>query len=113
MANEAAAAENLTAPEESAFGLSQAAVMMDQARNDQGMLAAALEKNMEVWIAIRMMVSREDSGLNQETKDNLIKLSQFVAETTMTHGVELPEESLDTLININLQISEGLLESNN
>ena len=105
-----AEAENLTVPEEGAYGLSEAAVMMDQARDDQGMLATALEKNMEVWIAIRMMVSQNDVKLTQEVMDNLVRLSQYVAETTMKHGVELPAEVLDTLININLQISEGFLE---
>jgi flagellar biosynthesis regulator FlaF len=112
MAIQSAQAEELTAPEESAFGLSQAAVILDQGRDDKGLMASALERNMEVWIAIRMMVSGDDTNLSRETKDNLTKLSQFVAETTMKHGVDLPEESLDTLINIDLQISEGLLEGN-
>ena len=98
------------APKESAYQLSEAAVLMDNAREDQGLLAAALEKNMEVWIAIRLLAQRSDNGLSEETTGNLVRLSQFVAETIMKHGVDLPAESLDTLININLQISEGFLE---
>ncbi|MGB0683114.1 MAG: flagellar biosynthesis regulator FlaF [Magnetovibrionaceae bacterium] len=101
--------EELSPTEEGAFGLSQAAVMLDQAREDASMLATALEKNMEVWIAIRLMVGKSDN-LSEDTKTNLIKLSQFVADTTMTHGIEIPSEAIDTLININLQISEGFLE---
>jgi len=53
----------------------------------------------------------DDNPLPEETKQNLIKLSQFVTQTTMAQGVELPAEVLDTFININLQISEGLLEA--
>ncbi len=102
--------DTLTLPEESAFGLSQAAVMLDQSRDDPKMLVTALERNMEVWIALRFMVSRGDAEIAHEAKDNLIKLSQFVAESTMKHGSDLPSETIDTLININLQISEGLLE---
>jgi len=100
------------APKESAYQLSEAAVLMDNARKDKGLLANALEKNMEVWIAIRLLAQRTDSGLSEETTGNLARLSQFVAETIMKHGVDLPSESLDTLININLQISEGFLEGN-
>lgn len=104
--------ENLSSNEEGAFGLSKAAVMLDQARDDQGKLASALDNNMEIWVAIRTLVSRDDNPLPEETKQNLVKLSQFVTQTTMAQGVGLPGEVLDTFININLQISEGLLEGN-
>ena len=73
-------------------------------------LAAALEANMEIWIAIRTLVRRPDVGLPPDTAANLERLSRYVADTTLNHGVEIPPHVLDTLININLQISEGLLE---
>jgi flagellar biosynthesis regulator FlaF len=103
--------EILSSNEEAAFGLSKAAVMLDQARDDQGKLAAALDNNMEVWVAIRTLVTRDGNPLPDETKQNLVKLSQFVTQTTMAQGVEMPGEVLDTFVNINLQISEGLLEA--
>ena len=103
--------ENWSSNEEGAFGLSKAAVMLDQARGDQGKLAAALDNNMEVWVAIKTLVGRSDNPLPDETKQNLVKLSQFVTQTTMAQGIDLPAEVLDTFININLQISEGLLEA--
>ncbi|GAB6054444.1 flagellar biosynthesis regulator FlaF [Magnetospira thiophila] len=103
--------EQLSFTEENAFNLSQVAIQLDQARQDASLLASALERNMEVWVAMRIMVSRAGAALQQETKDNLIRLSQFVAETTMKYGSEIPSEVIDTLININLQISEGFLES--
>lgn len=104
---------DMRTPEQEAFSLSQSAVILDQARNDKSLLASALERNMELWVAIRMLVSRKDNKMTVETKDNLTKLSKFVAETTMNHGVDISSETLDTLININLQISEGLLEGAN
>lgn len=102
--------EQLSSNEEAAFGLSKAAVMLDLARDDQGKLAAALDNNMEVWVAIKTLVNQNDNPLPNETKENLTKLSQFVTNTTMANGVSVSLEVIDTLININLQISEGLLE---
>lgn len=97
-------------PVSEAYGLSEAAVVLDQARNHDGDLAAALQHNMEMWVAITSMVSHESNSLTPEVKENLSRLSKFVAKTTMHHGVNISSETLNTLININLQISEGLLE---
>ena len=53
----------MSAREEDAYGLSEAAVLLDQARQDQGKLASALDHNVEVWVAIRTLVSRDDNNL--------------------------------------------------
>jgi len=102
----------LSAREQEAFELSRVAMMLDVARNesDQPALAAALEANMEIWIGIRALILRAKIDLPKDTGENLVRLSGYVAETTLNHGVEMPPHVLDTLININLQISEGLLE---
>jgi flagellar biosynthesis regulator FlaF len=107
-----ASVEELSFTEQDAFSLSRAAIMLDQARNrkDDNELAAALDHNVELWVAIRTLVSRQDSQVPASVRDNLIRLSNFVAQSTLNKGVELPPETLDSLININLQISEGLLE---
>ncbi len=65
---------------------------------------------MELWIGIRTLVTRSGSQVPQPLRDNLAKLSYFVAQATLDKGVQLAPETLDSLININLQISEGLLE---
>jgi flagellar biosynthesis regulator FlaF len=101
---------DLDTHEEAAFALSQAAVMLDQGRGKSEELVSALDNNLEVWVKIRTLVSRKESNLSGETRTNLLKLSDFVADTTMRQGIGMPAEVLDTLININLQISEGLLE---
>jgi len=104
--------EELSLTEQDAFSLSQAAVKLDQARNQKNNneLAAALNHNMELWVGIRTLVSRSGSPVPAAVRDNLVKLSNFVAQTTLDKGVQLAPETLDSLININLQISEGLLE---
>ena len=51
-----------------------------------------------------------ESQLAENVRDNILKLRDFISDTTMQHGVDIRESTLNTLININLQISEGLLE---
>ncbi len=55
-------------------------------------------------------MARRDNGLPEKVKDNLISLGNYVANTTFKSANNLKDETIDTLININLQISEGLLE---
>jgi flagellar biosynthesis regulator FlaF len=102
----------LSVPEEQAFQLSQAALKLDHARakGEARELAAALDKNLEVWVALRTIVTRDDCSLAPETKQNLVKLSHFVAEKVFAGPEKLTDSALDTLINVNLQISEGFLE---
>lgn len=102
--------EDLKPGEADAFGLVQAAVALDQARSDKSALAAALENNMQLWVAIRTLASKAENGMPAAVRDNLTSLASFVADTTMKHGVDIAEETLNTLVNVNLQISEGLLE---
>ena len=105
---------DLSAIEEQALILSQAAIGLDQARSgqrDPHALATALEANVEVWVAIRALADAPATALQDNIRENLRRLSVFVASTTFMHGVDIAEPTLNTLININLQISEGLLES--
>ncbi|MCH8834311.1 MAG: hypothetical protein IH925_00015 [Proteobacteria bacterium] len=113
MTYEDATEEVLSISEEEAFGLSRAAVMLDRAkqnRADKAALAAALNHNLELWVAIQGIVARRDNDLPEKVKDNLISLGNYVADTTFKSADGLKDETIDTLININLQISEGLLE---
>ena len=115
-----ATAEQLSISEEEAFDLSRAAVMLDQAkvmldqakqnRADKAALAAALNYNLELWVAIKGMVERRDNDLPKSVEDDLISVANFVADTTFKSAEGLKDETIDTLIDINLQISEGLLE---
>jgi len=112
-------AETLDTPElsineENAYALSEAAIFLDQARQrreDANAMAAALRHNVELWIAIQSLVKRINGALPDEVKANLLKLGDYVVGTTLRDGPAIGEHTLDTLININLQISEGLLEA--
>lgn len=106
----------MTPAAQDAFFLSEAAVLMDQARGGDGKrrdkkkLAAALENELEVWTSIRAAVLRWTEQERSVTKQNLCRLSDFIAGTIMSSGIDITDSTLDTLININLQIAEGLLE---
>lgn len=104
---------DMTVVEHQAFNLAQAAIQLDQSRigeRDFGKMAQALEHNLHVWIAIGGLVRSSESRLAANVRDNILKLRDFIADMTMKHGIEIPDTTLNTLININFQISEGLLE---
>ena len=103
-------AGKLSPAEEHAFNMVQAAIILDQSKGDLGKLAAALAHNLELWVGVRTLISRPDSHVSPELRENLTRLADYVAGTTMTHGVEISPETLEILININLQVSEGMLE---
>jgi flagellar biosynthesis regulator FlaF len=100
--------------EEQAFQLSQAAILLDRARSerdaDPKAFEQALTKNLDVWIVIRTIAQQDTVGYTADLKSNLINLSHFVAKSSMVEPSTLGDSTIDTLININLQISEGLLE---
>ncbi|MBL6945308.1 MAG: hypothetical protein ISR47_01575 [Rhodospirillales bacterium] len=107
------ARDELSVPEEQAFALSRAAILLDQARqdfSDAGALGAALNENLETWVAIKTIAETGNSGVSETVRQNLVRLSNFVADTTFKSAEDISEQTIDTLININLQISEGLLE---
>ncbi len=112
----------LNVTQENAFALSRAALLLDEARRHRGANGAAgtapapdmsdaLRHNVEIWIAIRTLVKRANGALPEEIKANLLKLGDFVVGTTLRDGEAIADHTLETLININLQISEGLLEA--
>ncbi len=96
--------------EQDALALSQAALQLDQARADPTEMAAAMNNNLELWVGIKSLAAADGACLPQGIKDNLGQLFHYVAETTLRNGTAIRGDILDGLININLQLSEGLLE---
>lgn len=106
---------DLCAAEKDAFSLCQVVLMLDEARanKDEAAIKAALAINMELWVGIRAFASSPSNGLVDVVRGNLITLSQYVSGKTVKQMQGLDDSVLDTLVNINLQISEGLLEGVN
>ncbi|MEO5374407.1 MAG: flagellar biosynthesis regulator FlaF [Alphaproteobacteria bacterium] len=98
--------------EEDAFALTQAALAISEAKakGDGPALTQALDDNLKLWVAIRTMVDTNQSALPPEVAANLLRLSKYTAQKTFELENGITDEVLDSLINTNLQISEGLLE---
>jgi flagellar biosynthesis regulator FlaF len=105
--------DELSIQEKDAFGLSRAAFALDKAKenkDDPAALTNALNHNLELWVAIRTFVSKDENKVPSDVKENLLKLGQYVAEITFKSADGVKDQDISSLININLQISEGLLE---
>jgi len=102
----------LTVFEEDALALTQAALEISRAfeAKDDKLLASALDRNLRIWVGIRTLVSQAENPLPIPIKDNLIRLSSFVAQKTFEMQNGANAKTIDALTNANLQISEGLLE---
>jgi len=99
--------------EENASRLSQCADNLDQWRDGPGdspERIEALNRNLENWMAMRTWAMQPDNGLQDDTRDNLIKLSQYVVQVTFATWDDMPPEVFETLVNVNRQVSEGLME---
>ncbi len=106
--------ETMSPAFQDAFYLSEAAVMLDQARTgarrNKKKLATALIRELEVWAAIRTAALYWTGSEKDVIKKNIFYLSEFISKTIISSGVDISDSEIDTLININLQISEGFLE---
>lgn len=89
-----------------AVALSHAAA----AGNDKDKILA-LDSNLKLWVGIETTLKNAKNLLPDEIKSNLLKLSKFVERLTLTKGVNMTKNDFDTLVNINMQISEGLVDS--
>lgn len=98
--------------EDDARALADVAVALSHALSEQddAALAQALDQNLQLWVAIRTLATRDTNALPREVRDNLIQLSHFVAQKTFEMREGFPPDSVEALARINLQICEGLLE---
>lgn len=79
--------------------------------NDDYLKLEALDDNLKLWVEIEMTLKNAKNLLPEDIKANLIKLSKYVEHLTLSKGVNMSRSDSDTLININMQISEGLLDA--
>lgn len=78
---------------------------------DRKEVIAALDDNLKLWVEIETSLKSAKNLLPEDIKLNLLKLSQFVTRMTLSKGINMNKSDFDCLININMQISEGLLEA--
>ena len=75
-----------------------------------GDLNDALDKNKRLWTIIAGAMSDNSSPQPPELRQNLLSLAVFVFKRTLEIIADPKPESLDILININMNIARGLSE---
>jgi len=88
--------------EAQAYELTRCAIAIDNAYSDApeltSDLAAALNANLDIWVALRTLVAREDCLLDENTCKNLTRLADFVADRTFSMAESCSEQAIETLI---------------
>lgn len=100
--------------QQEAYYLAKCGLDLSEAYKSQNknQMVAALDNNQKLWIMIKTLMKSNNTRLPKETKENLIKLADYVATNTIKLGQKLNDidsKMLDSFININKQIAEGLL----
>jgi flagellar protein FlaF len=71
---------------------------------------AALRKNWRLWTIFQASLSEADCPVPMPIRRNLLGLSNFVDRQTAELLARRDAKKVEALVNINRQISEGLLE---
>lgn len=99
--------------EQEATILLEKGMALTQAMNsgDEQELISALDDNLQLWVEIETSLKNAKNFLPQDIKNNLLKLSKFIERLTLSKGVAVTSSDVSCLVNINVQICKGLLES--
>ena len=98
--------------EEDAFALTRVALAISEAREtkDDAALTQSLDENLRLWVAIRTLLKQEGNTIPADIKANLLRLSKYVTQKTFELQDGITDQALESLVNTNLQIAEGILE---
>ncbi|MBQ9235070.1 MAG: hypothetical protein IJ184_01205 [Alphaproteobacteria bacterium] len=105
---------NANLAQQEAYYLAKTGLDMIQARSkkDNTALVEAMDCNQQLWVMIKTLMKSGKTKLPQETRDNLIKLADYVAGNTIKLGQNLDnldDKLLNSLVSINRNIAEGLI----
>ena len=91
--------------------LVKAAQRIDRSRKlgRKRLLAMAVSHNRKLWADIHYLSARPNEIFPRKTCVELTRLSDYVCSATKCADANVSDMVLDTLINIDLQISEGLI----
>lgn len=104
----------LSIAEEQALLLAQSAIALGEElskdkRSLHG-LAEVLDRNVQIWVAMKTLVSLDGCSLSPSVCENIGRLADYVVSRTAQGAENVSEQTVRSFIDINLQISEGLLE---
>lgn len=103
--------QNLTPREAEAMAFTKAAVLLDDASKDPSdyeAFAQALRFNHLLWTIIQADITDKANTLPPMIKANVLSLSIFVDKQTALALTEGKPELLNSLVNINRNMAEGL-----
>ena len=95
-----------------AMAFTKAALMLDEAKgrlDDYDAYAAALKFNQLLWTIIQADIVDKENQLPPALKANILSLSIFVDKQTIKSLANVDAANLDSLININKNLAEGLM----
>ena len=95
-----------------AMAFTKAALLMDDAKknlDDYDAYASALKFNQLLWTIIQADIVDKANKLPDVLKANILSLSIFVDKQTIKALADTKAENLETLININKNLAEGLM----
>jgi len=95
-----------------AMAFTKAALMLDEAKgqtDDYDAYAAALKFNQLLWTIIQADIVDAANKLPPQLKANILSLSIFVDKQTVKALADTNGDYLDSLIDINKNLAEGLL----
>ena len=94
-----------------AWALLEAARRINQAKDGSiDDFRAALRANWRLWTIFQANLVDPECKLPDQVRGNLLGLANFIDKTTVELLAERDAKKIETLLNINRQISEGLLE---
>jgi flagellar protein FlaF len=94
-----------------AWALLEAARKLNQTKDEPiEDFRAALRANWRLWTIFQASMIEPDCTMPDEIRGNLLGLANFIDKTTVELLAERDAKKIDALVNINRQISEGLLE---
>lgn len=102
----------LSSREIEAMAFTKAALLLEDAKNnleDYDSYASALKFNQLLWTIIQADVVDKENKLPDVLKANILSLSIFVDKQTIKALADSKAEHLETLININKNLAEGLM----
>ena len=105
---------NVSLAQQEAYYLAKSGLDLTEAykKNDHNLLVSALDNNQKIWIMIKTLMNKNKTNLPDNIKNNLIKLADYVSVNTIKLGQNLENidrKMLDSFVNINKHISEGLI----
>jgi flagellar protein FlaF len=95
-----------------AMAFTKAALMLDEAKGqteDYDAYAAALKFNQLLWTIIQADIVDTANKLPPQLKANILSLSIFVDKQTVKALADTNGDHLDSLIDINKNLAEGLM----